>query len=178
MRTQARYLINSTNAAPRGSNKGQRVTNPIQQLREIGQSIWLDNITRDLLTSGGLNRYRDEFAVTGLTSKPTIFDRAIGNSPAYDQDIQQLAKIGKRGEDLFFELALATDAASTVSAAQQLHERAARPNLFIKIPGTLEGITAIEESIFAGVPINVTLLFSREQYLAAAEAYLRPLSAG
>jgi transaldolase len=183
------------------------VTNPIQQLREIGQSIWLDNITRDLLTSGGLRRYRDEFAVTGLTSNPTIFDHAIGNSTAYDQDIQQKAKAGKRGEDLFFELALAdlrhaadlfrpiydatngvdgwvslevspliaTDAASTVSAAQQLHERAARPNVFIKIPGTLEGITAIEESIFAGVPINVTLLFSREQYLAAAEAYLRAI---
>lgn len=181
--------------------------NPIQQLRGIGQSIWLDNITRDLLTTGTLGRYLEEFALTGLTSNPTIFDHAIGNSTAYDQDIQQKVKAGKRGEDLFFELALADltraadlfrpihdatvgvdgwvslevspllahDAAGTVSAARQLHKRAARPNLFIKIPGTPEGITAIEDSIFAGVPINVTLLFSREQYVAAAEAYLRAI---
>jgi transaldolase len=178
---------------------------PIQQLRDIGQSIWLDNITRDLLTSGKLGRYLDEFALTGLTSNPTIFDHAIKNSTAYDEDIQRKVKAGKHGEELFFELALADltraadlfrpihdatggvdgwvslevspllahDAAGTVQAAQQLYERAARPNLFIKIPGTREGVSAIEESIFAGVPINVTLLFSREQYLAAAEAYLR-----
>jgi transaldolase len=179
--------------------------NPIQQLRGIGQSIWLDNITRDLLTTGKLGRYLDEFALTGLTSNPTIFDHAIKNSTAYDEDIQQRVKAGKRGEDLFFDLALADltraadlfrpihdatggvdgwvslevspllahDAAGTVTAAQQLHERAARPNLFIKIPGTPEGIGAIEESIFGGVPINVTLLFSREHYVAAAEAYQR-----
>jgi len=183
------------------------MTNPIQQLREVGQSIWLDTITRDLLTSGGLVRYRDEFSVTGLTSNPTIFDNAIRNSTSYDEEIRRKFKAGKSVEDLFFELALAdliqaadlfrpifdatqgvdgwvslevspllaSDAAGTADAARQLYRRAARPNFFIKIPGTPEGITAIEESIFAGVPINVTLLFSREQYLAAAEAYLRAI---
>jgi transaldolase len=179
--------------------------NPIQQLRDVGQSIWLDNITRDLLTSGALQQYVDAFSVTGLTSNPSIFDHAIRNATSYDEDIQRLVKEGKHGEDLFFELALADltraadlfrpvhdatdgvdgwvslevspllahDAVGTANAARQLHERSARPNLFIKIPGTPEGTTAIEESIFAGVPINVTLLFSREQYLAAAEAFLR-----
>src|SRR6266851_787782 len=183
------------------------MTNPIQQLREVGQSIWLDTITRDLLTSGGLLRYRDEFSVTGLTSNPTIFDNAIKNSTSYDEEIRRKFKAGKSLEDLFFELALAdlvqaadhfrpiydatggvdgwvslevspllaSDTTGTVDAARQLYRRAARPNLFIKIPGTPEGITAIEESIFAGVPINVTLLFSRDQYLAAAEAYLRAI---
>jgi transaldolase len=176
-----------------------------QQLHDLGQSIWLDNITRDLLTSGALQRYVDEFSVTGLTSNPSIFDQAMKNATSYDLDIQGLVKEGKHGEDLFFDLALADltaaadlfrpvhdatsgvdgwvslevspllahDAAATTSAARQLYDRAARPNLFIKIPGTREGTTAIEESIFAGVPINVTLLFSREQYLAASEAYLR-----
>jgi transaldolase len=193
--------------------------NPIQQLRALGQSIWLDNITRDLITTGKLGRYLDEFAVTGLTSNPTIFDNAIGSTTSYDQDIQQKVKAGKRGEDLFFDLALsdltraadlfrpihdatggvdgwvslevspllADDAAGTVRAARQLHERAARPNLFVKIPGTSEGITAIEESIFAGVPINVTLLFfaravcgSRRGISAGyrASARRRPFAAG
>jgi transaldolase len=179
--------------------------NPIQQLRHLGQSIWLDNITRDLLNSGMLRDYLNKFSLTGLTSNPSIFDHAIGNSTAYDDDIRRNVKAGKRAEEVFFELALADltraadlfrpvhdatggldgwvslevsplladDAAGTVRAAQELYERAARPNLFIKIPGTPEGTIAIEESIFAGVPINVTLLFSREQYVAAAEAYLR-----
>jgi len=176
-----------------------------QLLHNLGQSIWLDNITRDLLNQGTLKRYLDELSVTGLTSNPTIFDQAIKNSPAYDAAISaELAK-GKSGEELFFELAiadltraadlfrpvfdqtngvdgwvslevsplLAYDTATTLAAARELHARAARPNLFIKIPGTKEGLPAIEEAIFAGVPVNVTLLFSREQYLAAAEAYLR-----
>ena len=176
-----------------------------QQLHEMGQSLWLDNITRGLLTSGTLRRYIQEFSVTGLTSNPTIFDHAIKNSHDYDDAIRQKLKEGKSGEALFFELAiedltcaadlfrpiheatnrvdgwvslevspkLAYDTKSTIAAAQELHARAARPNLFIKIPGTREGLTAIEESIFAGVPINVTLLFSRQQYVAASEAYLR-----
>ncbi len=176
-----------------------------QKLHEMGQSLWLDNITRGLLTSGTLRRYIQEFSVTGLTSNPTIFDHAIKNSHDYDNAIRQKLKEGKLGEALFFELAiedltraadlflpthevtnrvngwvslevspkLAYDAKSTVAAAQELHARAARPNLFIKIPGTREGLAAIEEAIFAGVPINVTLLFSREQYVAAAEAYIR-----
>src|SRR5271155_4339842 len=176
-----------------------------QLLHNLGQSIWLDNITRDLLNQGTLKRYLDELSVTGLTSNPTIFDQAIKNSPAYDAAISaELAK-GKSGEELFFELAiadltraadlfrpvfdqtngvdgwvslevsplLAYDTATTLAAARELHARAARPNLFIKIPGTKEGLPAIEEAIFAGVPINVTLLFSREQYVAAAEAFLR-----
>jgi len=174
-------------------------------LHNLGQSIWLDNITRDLLNSGTLKRYIDDLSVTGLTSNPTIFDHAIKNSGAYDTAIAAQLQREKSGEELFFELALdditraadqfrpiyektngvdgwvslevspmlAHDTASTLRAARDLHARAGRPNLFIKIPGTKEGLTAIEESIFSGIPINVTLLFSREQYLAAAEAYLR-----
>jgi transaldolase len=178
---------------------------PTQKLHELGQSIWLDNITRDLLTGGTLKRYISELSLTGLTSNPTIFDQAIKNSSAYDSAIRAKLKEGKSGEKLFFELAiedisqaadmfrpvwdrtngvdgwvslevsplLAYDAASTSTAARELHARAQRSNLFIKIPGTKEGLPAIEESIFAGVPVNVTLLFSREHYVAAAEAYLR-----
>lgn len=176
-----------------------------QLLHNLGQSIWLDNITRDLLRSGTLDRYVAELSVTGLTSNPTIFDNAIKNSAAYDNSIREKLAKGLSGEKLFFELALedltaaadlfrpiydrtngvdgwvslevspllAYDTASTLAAAKDLHARAARPNLFIKIPGTKEGLPAIEEAIFAGVPINVTLLFSREHYLAAAEAFLR-----
>jgi transaldolase len=180
---------------------------PTQQLHELGQSLWLDNITRALLSSGTLQRYIDELSVTGLTSNPTIFDHAIKDSHDYDAGIRQKLEAGASGEQVFFELAiedltqaadlfapihratngidgwvslevsptLAYDPARTLAAAQELHARAGRPNLFIKIPGTPEGVPAIEEAIFAGVPVNVTLLFSREQYLAAAGAYLRGL---
>src|SRR6201993_4483637 len=176
-----------------------------QKLHELGQSVWLDNITRDLLTSGTLRRYIADLCLTGLTSNPTIFDHAIKSSSSYDSSIRSKLKEGKSGESLFFELAiedlaqaadlfrpiwdrtnggdgwvslevspvLAHDTASTIAAANELHAQAKRPNLFIKIPGTREGLPAIEEAIFASVPVNVTLLFSREHYLAAAEAYLR-----
>src|SRR5574342_1040117 len=176
-----------------------------QLLHNLGQSLWLDNITRDLLDSGTLGGYIEELSVTGLTSHPTIFDHAIKNSSAYDAAIRKKLDEGKAGEELFFELALedltqaadlfrpiydktngvdgrvslevspvlAYDTAKTLAAAKGLHARAGRPNLFIKIPGTKEGLPAIEEAIFAGVPINVTLLFSREHYVAAAEAFLR-----
>ena len=176
-----------------------------RKLQALGQSIWLDNITRDLLDSGTLRRYADELSVTGLTSNPTIFDQALKKSASYDRSIREKLSRGKSGEALFFELALedltraadvfrpvwdrtdgvdgwvslevspllAHDTTSTITAARELYERAARPNLFIKIPGTKEGLPAIEEAIFAGVPVNVTLLFSREQYVAAAEAFLR-----
>jgi transaldolase len=176
-----------------------------QQLHDLGQSLWLDNITRGLLTSGTLRRYIAEFSVTGLTSNPSIFDQAIKNAGFYDDAIRQKALAGKAGEELFFELALedltkaadlfrpihdatggvdgwvslevspllANDTTASIKAATQLHARAQRPNLFIKIPGTRAGIPAIEETIFAGVPVNVTLLFSREHYIAAAEAYMR-----
>ena len=178
---------------------------PTQKLHELGQSLWLDNITRDLLNNGTLRRYRDELSVTGLTSNPTIFDHAIKNSTDYDEAIRQKLDEGKSGEELFFELALedlvqaadlfrpiydhssgvdgwvslevspllAHDTETTLSEAKDLHARADRPNLFIKIPGTKEGVPAIEEAIFAGVPVNVTLLFSPVQYVAAAEAYLK-----
>ncbi|HTC32687.1 MAG TPA: transaldolase [Bryobacteraceae bacterium] len=181
------------------------MTKATQTLHNSGQSIWLDNITRELLDSGTLKRYIDEWSVTGLTSNPTIFDHAIKNSSAYDTAIRKKLGEGKSGEGLFFELALeditraaalfravhqrtdgvdgwvslevspllAYDTASSLSAAKSLHARAEQPNLFIKIPGTKQGLPAIEEAIFAGIPVNVTLLFSREQYLAAAEAYLR-----
>src|SRR5499427_4960161 len=176
-----------------------------QLLYNLGQSLWLDNITRDLLTSDTLQSYIDELSVTGLTSNPTIFDHAIKNSSSYDAEISEKVSKGKSGEALFFELALeditkaadlfrpvydqtdgvdgwaslevspllAYDTASTLAAAKELHTRSGRPNLFIKIPGTKEGLPAIEEAIFAGTPINVTLLFSREQYLLAADAFLR-----
>jgi len=176
-----------------------------QLLHNLGQSIWLDNITRDLLDSGTLGRYIQDLSVTGLTSNPTIFDHAIKNSAAYDAALREKLSRGKSGEALFFDLALqdltraaelfqpiheqtdgvdgwvslevspllAHDTASTLAAAKDLYARAGQSNLFIKIPGTKEGLPAIEEAIFAGIPINVTLLFSREQYVAAAEAFLR-----
>ncbi len=179
--------------------------NATQKLHELGQSIWLDNITRTLLTSGTLNRYIRELSVTGLTSNPTIFEHAIQAGDFYDDAIRNKVLEGKTGEELFFELALedlvqaadlfrpiheatggvdgwvslevspllADDTAATIKAAAQLYARAQRPNLFIKIPGTAAGIPAIEETIFSGVPVNVTLLFSREHYMAAAEAYMR-----
>jgi transaldolase len=179
--------------------------NATQQLHDLGQSLWLDNITRGLLASGTLSSYIREFAVTGLTSNPTIFEHAIKNSDFYDDAIRKKSHDGKSGEALFLELALedlmraadlfrpiheatnaidgwvslevspliVDDTAATIKAAAELHAHAQRPNLFIKIPGTRAGMPAIEESIFSGVPVNVTLLFSREHYVAAAEAYMR-----
>ena len=178
-----------------------------EQLHELGQSLWLDNITRELLTSGTLQRYIDELSVTGLTSNPSIFDHAITHSKAYDEEIGRQADAGKTIEALFFELAiqdltqaadmfapihrrtagvdgwvslevsplLAHDTAKTVAEARALHAKAKRANLFIKIPGTLEGLPSIEKTIFSGVPVNVTLLFSREDYVRAADAYMRGL---
>jgi len=174
-------------------------------LHELGQSIWLDNITRKLLSSGGLRRYVDELSVTGLTSNPTIFDHAIRNGSDYDDAIKRKVREGKSGETLFFELAiedltqaadlfrpvydrtsgldgwvslevsplLAYDTKATIAMVKDLHAQAQRPNVMIKIPGTPQGLPAIEESIFAGVPINVTLLFSNAQYVAAADAFMR-----
>jgi transaldolase len=179
--------------------------NATRQLRDIHQSVWLDNISRGLLTSGTLGRYVRDFAVTGLTSNPSIFDQAIRTTASYDDSICRKTAEGKSGEALFFELAfedlaeaadlfrpaydatdgvdgwaslevsplLANDTAGTIEAVAQLHAQAPRPNIYIKIPGTPEGVPAIEESIFAGVPVNVTLLFSSDQYIASAEAYLR-----
>jgi transaldolase len=176
-----------------------------QILHDLGQSLWLDNITRNLLKTGMLRRYIEELSVTGLTSNPTIFDHAIKNSTDYDDAIKSKLAEGKSGEKLFFELALedltqaadlfrpvydrtcgvdgwvslevspllAHETKSTIAVAKELHTRAGRPNLLIKIPGTPEGLPAIEEAIFAGVPVNVTLLFSDEQYLAAADAFMR-----
>jgi transaldolase len=176
-----------------------------QKLHDLGQSLWLDNITRNLLKTGVLRRYIDELSVTGLTSNPTIFDHAIKNSSDYDDAIKSKLAEGKSGEKLFFELALedltqaadlfrpvhnrtcgvdgwvslevspllAHDTKTTIAVAKDLHVRARRPNLLIKIPGTPGGLPAIEEAIFAGVPVNVTLLFSDDQYLAAADAFMR-----
>jgi transaldolase len=178
---------------------------PTGVLNKLGQSLWLDNITRELLNTGTLQRFIDEFSVSGLTSNPTIFDHAIRHSTTYDDDISRKRSSEKSADDLFFELALADltraaelfqpvfartdgvdgwvslevspllahDTSATLAAARALHQRAGKPNLFIKIPGTVEGLPAIEAATFAGVPVNVTLLFSREQYLAAADAYLR-----
>src|SRR5215469_197238 len=191
--------------SPSARLAGVDAMKPTKTLHDLGQSLWLDNITRSLVNSGTLQRYIDEFSVTGLTSNPTIFDHAIKNSTDYDSDISKSASRAKSPEDLFFDLALADltraadlfqpifartdgvdgwvslevspllahDTNRTLAAARDLHQRGGKPNLFIKIPGTAEGVPAIEEAIFAGVPINVTLLFSREQYIAAAEAYLR-----
>jgi transaldolase len=182
-----------------------KTTQRLHGLHDLGQSLWLDNITRGLLTSGTLERYINDFAVTGITSNPTIFDKAIKEVGVYDDAIREKTLQGKSGEELFYELAvedliraaglfrpihdatsgidgwvslevsplLVDDTQSSTKSALQLHARANCPNLFIKIPGTRKGVPAIEETIFAGVPVNVTLLFSREQYIAAAEAYMR-----
>jgi transaldolase len=179
--------------------------NATKKLHDVGQSIWLDNITRDLLDNGTLKKYIAELSVTGLTSNPTIFNMAFKNSKTYDGPISDKVKAGMTGEDLFFDLALedlnraadmfkpifdrtngvdgwvslevspllAHDTAGTVAAAKKLHEKSHHSNLFIKIPGTKEGLPAIEDAIFAGVPVNVTLLFSADHYVAAAEAYMR-----
>jgi transaldolase len=178
---------------------------PTRQLHDFGQSLWLDNVSRRLLTSGTLRRYIDELSITGLTSNPSIFDHAIKKSNDYDQDIQRKFRQGESDEAIFFELALADlvqaadlflpihertngvdgwasmevsplfahDTERTIAEAKRLYAAAGKPNLFIKIPGTKEGLPAIEEAIFAGVPINVTLLFSRDQYLASVDAYFR-----
>jgi transaldolase len=180
---------------------------PTERLNHLGQSLWLDDITRDLLDSGTLKRYIAEWSVTGLTSNPTIFDHAITHSASYDGEIARLLSAGLSGEDLFFSLAiqdlsraadlflpahqrtatvdgwvslevsplLARDTEGTVASARKLHAAAGKPNLFIKIPGTREGLPAIERAIFAGVPVNVTLLFSPQQYVAAADAYMKGL---
>ena len=178
-----------------------------RQLQELGQSLWLDNITRDLLDSGTLKQFIDDWSISGITSNPTIFDEAIRGSSAYDEAIRSAANPSVSDEDLFMELALddlrraadllrpvfdrthaldgwvslevspllVNDTDGTIAAAERIHARAGRPNFFVKIPGTTAGIAAIEECIFRGVPINVTLLFSRAQYLAASEAYMRAL---
>ncbi|MHB1950509.1 MAG: transaldolase [Acidiferrobacteraceae bacterium] len=178
-----------------------------QAAAALGQSLWLDNITRDLVQSGTLRRYIDELSVTGLTSNPSIFDHAIGNSGAYDASLHRMGQPGRSDEDVFFDVAsediiaaadlfsgvhertegvdgwvslevspvLAYDTARTVAQAERLWQKLARPNLFIKIPGTPEGDAAIEQAIFAGVPINVTLLFSEAHYRKAADAYMRGL---
>jgi transaldolase len=177
----------------------------LRALRALGQSLWLDNITRAMLDDGSLARHVDDWGLTGLTSNPTIFDEALSSGDAYDDGIRDNAAAGLRGEALFLELALedlrraadlfrpahdatdgvdgwvsmelspllADDTAGSIEAAQRVHRQGGRENLFVKIPGTPAGVPAIEESIFAGVPINVTLLFSAEQYMAAAEAYMR-----
>ena len=181
--------------------------NPVDVLKEMGQSLWLDNITRDMIGDGTLKRYRDELSITGLTSNPTIFEEAIGRGDAYDEQIHTLAGRGLQGEQLFAELAITDlrraadlfrpifeatdgadgwvsmevsplllhDATATALAAREIHRAAGRPNLFVKIPGSVEGISAIEETLFGGIPVNVTLLFSAEQYLAVAEAHMRAL---
>jgi transaldolase len=176
-----------------------------KRLHDLGQSLWLDNITREILDNGTLRRYIDDLSVTGLTSNPTIFDEAIGNTSAYDAGIRQKAQAGLGGEELFVELALedlrraadlfrpvfdrtqgidgwvsmevspllANDTKTTIDAALRIHKQANRPNLYVKIPGTPAGVPAIEAAIFAGVPVNVTLLFSREHYLSIADGYMR-----
>ena len=182
-------------------------SNAPSKLQNLGQSLWLDNITRNMLDSGTLKRYIDELSITGLTSNPTIFDNAISKSSLYDKEICKQLDAGVVEEELFFKLAIqdlgraaelflpvyertgtvdgfvslevspvfAYDTKATVEQAKTLHAQANKPNLFIKIPGTKEGLPAIEDSIFAGIPINVTLLFSTDQYKAAADAYMKGL---
>jgi transaldolase len=177
---------------------------PTQRLHDLGQSLWLDNITRGMLADGTLERYINDLSITGLTSNPTIFDKAITAGDAYDRQIVELRERGLDTEQVFFELALADlrdaarmlepanrrtdgvdgwvslevsplladDAKATIAQVADLHSRA-DCNVYIKIPGTEAGLTAIEESIFAGTPINVTLLFSSEQYLRSADAFMR-----
>jgi transaldolase len=180
---------------------------PTQQLHDAGQSLWIDDITREMLDSGRLAKMIAELSVTGLTSNPTIFEKAVGKGSDYDEAIEKLLRKGLSDEALFFELALddlrraadlflpvhkrtagvdgfvslevspllAYDTDATIAEAKRLYAKAGKPNLFIKIPGTKEGLPAIEAATFAGVPVNVTLLFSTADYLAAAEAYMRGL---
>ncbi len=180
---------------------------PTNALADLGQSLWLDHLTRDLFERGTLQRYVRELSVTGLTSNPTILEAAIARSNAYDAEIRAFAQAGLGGEGLLFEVALrdivraadvlapvhertagrdgfasievspllAHDAAATLAQAKELHRKAARPNVLVKIPGTHDGLLAVEEAVFLGIPVNVTLLFSHEQYLAAASAYQRGL---
>ena len=202
-------MEHTRNISLRGAEpqRAQAHSRPTRRLHDLGQSLWLDSISRKLVEGGGLQRYIDAFDVTGLTSNPTIFDKAIKDSQDYDASIRKYSAAGRSGEDLLFDVMLedltraadlfrpahdasdgvdgwvslelsprlADDTTGSVDAAVKLHARADRPNLFIKIPGTPAGIPAIEEAIFLGVPINVTLLFSQVQYQAAAEAYLRGL---
>lgn len=179
--------------------------NPNEKLHQAGQSIWIDSITREMVTSGTLEHYIEDLAVTGLTSNPSIFDKALQGSGDYDAQIQELLETGKSGEDLFFELAitdlqaaadlfagvhaetggvdgmvslevspeLAYDTDKTTAAAADLAGRADRPNLFIKIPGTEQGLPSIHDTIAAGIPVNVTLLFDQHQYREQADAYMR-----
>ena len=181
------------------------MTKPTRQLHDLGQSLWIDNISRETLRDGSLARLISDYSVTGLTSNPSIFEKAMGEGDAYDDAIAQMARDGRSTEDLFFALAvddlqhaadlfapiheatggvdgwvslevsplLVSDTRGTIQAAASLHAQAARKNLFIKIPGTPEGLPAIEEAIYRGIPVNVTLRFSREQYQAAAEAYMK-----
>ncbi len=196
---------NIGNSSPNSLVGASDVQMPLQALRALGQSLWLDNLTREILDDGTLQAFLDTFGITGLTSNPTIFDKAIGSSDAYDSAIRDKHASGKSGEDLFFELALedlrraallfrpiflatggidgwvsielspvlADDASGSIAAAAKIHAEAATENLLVKIPGTPAGLAAIEESIFNGIPVNVTLLFSAEQYLATAHAYMR-----
>jgi transaldolase len=201
-------MEHNPNLSQRGADhRAPTHARPTRRLHELGQSLWLDSISRELVDGGGLQRYIDDFSVTGLTSNPTIFDKAIKDSKDYDASIRKYDAAGRSGEDLLFDVMLedltraadlfrpvhdasegvdgwvslelspklSDDTTGSVHAAVTLHERADRPNLFIKIPGTPAGIPAIEEAIFLGVPVNVTLLFSEVQYQAAAEAYLRGL---
>src|SRR6202035_1255012 len=215
---RARRAVKHPDAAARPGDRAYRrfthfqpirlqgaIMKPTQALHDLGQSLWLDNITREILDNGTLRRYIDDLSVTGLTSNPTIFDEAIGNTLAYDAGMRRKAQAGLSGEELFVELALedlrraadlfrpvfdstsgtdgwvsmevspllANDTKTTIDAALRIHKQADRPNLYIKIPGTPAGVPAIEAAIFAGVPVNVTLLFSREHYLSIADAYLR-----
>jgi len=199
-RRYLRHLAGSGSQSPAGS-----IVNPVRQLHDLGQSIWLDNISRAILDDDTLLRYIEKLYVTGLTSNPLIFDKAIKHGTDYDLSIAELLARGKSGEELFFELALqdlrraadlfepvfrasdgadgfvsleispllANDTEGSIAAAVDLHAQAGRDNLFIKIPGTAAGIPAIEGAIYRGVPVNVTLLFSREQTLAASEAWMR-----
>lgn len=176
-----------------------------KNLQDQGVSLWMDNISRQMIDDKELERYIKEFSITGLTSNPSIFDKAIAQTTYYDSAIAKLNKPELNDEALFFELAiqdiqqaadlflpvfhktngldgfvsievsplLAYDTESTLKSAREIHRKVNRPNVFIKIPGTPEGVPAIEAAIAEGIPINVTLLFSAEQYEASAMAYLR-----
>jgi transaldolase len=182
--------------------------NPAQRLHALGQSLWLDSISRLMLRSGALARYVSELAVTGLTSNPTILGHAMAAGSDYDHSLARLVDAGVTdAQDLVYSLALedlaeaaalfrpawertagvdgyvslevppdvAYDAQATIALARRLHDQAGFPNLLVKIPGTPPGLTAMEETITAGIGVNVTLLFSDTHYLRTADAYLRAL---
>jgi transaldolase len=180
------------------------MSSAIPRLLDFGQSPWYDNLTRALASGGGLQQLIDEHGIRGVTSNPTIFEKAMGSGTDYDAQLQEVSHSGTATEDAYWDLVtddiahaadvlrpsferldgadgfvsvevspeLARDTATTIRQAKELWERLARPNVMIKIPGTVEGLPAITETLAAGINVNVTLIFSLERYHQVIDAFM------